>query len=103
MKPNIPLPERIRPRKLNDFFSQQHLVGKNGIINKAIKNNNIQSFILWGPPGVGKTTLANIIANTSDKPNAKFHHVVQPLLSHSILNRKKTEYQIIKIEYIHIA
>lgn len=65
---NTPLAERIRPVVLEDFISQQHLVGKTGVLTQHIKNGIIPSLILWGPPGIGKTTLANIIANTSKRP-----------------------------------
>jgi putative ATPase len=58
-----PLAERMRPAKLGQLVGQQHLVGENSIIRKAIQSGNIPSMILWGPPGVGKTTIANIIAN----------------------------------------
>jgi putative ATPase len=68
MSSNIPLAERLRPRKLDDYIGQQHLVGKNAILRKAVESGNIPSMILWGPPGVGKTTLAKIIANTSERP-----------------------------------
>ncbi|SEE35795.1 putative ATPase [Tenacibaculum sp. MAR_2010_89] len=63
-----PLAERIRPKSLNDYISQQHLVGKQGILTNHIKQGIIPSLILWGPPGIGKTTLANIIANESGRP-----------------------------------
>lgn len=63
-----PLAERIRPKSLEDYISQQHLVGKNGVLTKHIQNGIIPSLILWGPPGIGKTTLANIIAETSNRP-----------------------------------
>ena len=65
---NEPLAERIRPKSLEDYISQQHLVGKNGILTKLIQQGVIPSLILWGPPGIGKTTLANIIATTSKRP-----------------------------------
>lgn len=65
---NKPLAERLRPRTLDDYLSQQHLVGSDAALRQQIKNNIIPSMILWGPPGVGKTTLANIIANESDRP-----------------------------------
>ena len=65
---NAPLAERIRPKKLADYISQQHLVGKNGALTAHIKRGVIPSLILWGPPGIGKTTLANIIAEESKRP-----------------------------------
>ena len=65
---NTPLAERLRPKTLNDYLSQQHLVGKNGMLYQQIKSGVIPSLILWGPPGIGKTTLANIIANESGRP-----------------------------------
>ena len=65
---NTPLAERIRPKKLDDYISQQHLVGKNGALTQHIKRGVIPSLIFWGPPGIGKTTLANIIANESNRP-----------------------------------
>ncbi|WP_442265471.1 replication-associated recombination protein A [Tenacibaculum sp. ZS6-P6] len=65
---SAPLAERIRPKSLDDYISQQHLVGKNGILTNHIKHGIIPSLIFWGPPGIGKTTLANIIAKESDRP-----------------------------------
>jgi putative ATPase len=68
MLPNQPLAERLRPKQLGEFRGQEHLVGKNAVLRKVIESGNIPSFILWGPPGVGKTTLAGIIANTLKRP-----------------------------------
>lgn len=65
---NAPLAERMRPSRLDELIGQEHLTGKNGVIRKAIQSGNIPSMILWGPPGVGKTTIANIIANEVKKP-----------------------------------
>lgn len=65
---NRPLAERIRPKTLDDYISQHHLVGKDGSLTHQIKKGIIPSLILWGPPGTGKTTLANIIANESERP-----------------------------------
>ena len=63
-----PLAERMRPKTLDDYIGQKHLVGKNAVLRKMIETGSVASFILWGQPGVGKTTLAQIIANTLDLP-----------------------------------
>ncbi len=65
---SIPLAERLRPQNLDEYIGQQHLVGAKGVIRRMIDTGNLSSFILWGPPGVGKTTLAKIVAKTLNRP-----------------------------------
>lgn len=64
----LPLAERLRPKSLDDYIGQKHLIGEGAILRKMIDSGRVSSFILWGPPGVGKTTLAKIIASTIDTP-----------------------------------
>ncbi len=68
MSNNKPLADRIRPQHIEQFIGQEHLVGNDAVLRKSIESGNIPSFILWGPPGTGKTTLARIIANKLDRP-----------------------------------
>ena len=68
MNQHTPLAERMRPMQIDDLAGQEHLTGKGSILRKAIEQKNIPSMILWGPPGVGKTTIANIIAQTVQVP-----------------------------------
>src|SRR3981081_3429816 len=68
MKHAVPLAERIRPETLDELVGQEHLTGKESILRSAIENGKVPSMILWGPPGTGKTTIANIIAHTLHSP-----------------------------------
>lgn len=68
LESKTPLAERLRPARLNELVGQEHLLGDNGVLRKVINSGNIPSMILWGPPGVGKTTIANIIANEVKSP-----------------------------------
>jgi len=63
-----PLAERLRPSSLDDFIGQEHLVGEDAVLRKALESGHIPSFILWGPPGVGKTSLAHVISTTLKRP-----------------------------------
>ena len=67
MNSNVPLAERLRPTTLDNYIGQKHLVGEDGIFRRFVETGNLPSFILWGPPGVGKTTLANIMARSLDR------------------------------------
>ena len=68
MQGHAPLAERMRPKSLDEYVGQQHLVGDGAVLRRAIKRGTLPSMILWGPPGVGKTTLARLIAAESDRP-----------------------------------
>ncbi len=68
MQTNIPLAERLRPRTLDEYIGQSHLVGEGGVFRRFLESGNVPSFILWGPPGVGKTTLARLVASSLERP-----------------------------------
>lgn len=85
-----PLAERMRPQTLDDYIGQQHLVGRGAVLRRMIEGKRISSFILWGPPGVGKTTLATIIAHQLEIPfftlsavtsGVKHYDIISPSLS----------------------
>jgi len=65
-KSSVPLPERVRPAKISEIIGQDHLLGKDGLLNKVISSGNLHSMMFWGPPGSGKTTLARLLANQFD-------------------------------------
>ncbi len=98
-----PLADRMRPSRLEDLVGQEHLVSANGIIRKAIASGNVPSMILWGPPGVGKTTIANIIANEVKRP---FHslsavHAGVKEVREVIDMARRTNRSILFIDEIH--
>src|SRR5882672_2904836 len=98
-----PLADRMRPSRLEDLVGQEHLVGPTGIIRKALATGNVPSMILWGPPGVGKTTIANIIANEVKRP---FHalsaiHAGVKDVREIIENARRTNRSILFIDEIH--
>ena len=64
---NMPLAERLRPHTLDEYIGQEHLVGPDGVFRRFLETGNVPSFILWGPPGVGKTTLARLVATALDR------------------------------------
>lgn len=100
---NSPLAERMRPSKLEDLVGQEHLTGSNGVIRKAIAAGNVPSMILWGPPGVGKTTIANIIANEVKKPFHTLSAVSAGVkdVREVIEKAKQTQRTILFIDEIH--
>lgn len=103
-----PLAEILRPKSLDEFIGQEHLVGKNGFLKKLIENDQLISLIFWGPPGSGKTTLAKVIANATKSHFVFFSAVVQKLedVKNTIKEaaERKTAYQqrtILFIDEIH--
>ena len=93
-KPKAPLAERMRARNLTEYLGQEHLVSETGLLRRAIKLDRLGSCIFWGPPGSGKTTLANVIANNTDGNFVKLNAVssgvadVKKVVEEAISNAK---------------
>jgi putative ATPase len=103
MKHTIPLAERLRPQTLKDLVGQEHLSGENSVLQKAIQKGKVPSMILWGPPGVGKTTLANIIASTFNSAYFQLSAISSGVkeLREVIEEAKSKEGAILFIDEIH--
>jgi putative ATPase len=99
----FPLAERVRPATLDDLLGQEHLTGEEGVLRKSIEAGNVPSMILWGPPGVGKTTIANIIANQVKRPFKTMSAVSAGVKDvREIINQAKTRSKVILfIDEIH--
>ncbi|MBR2068152.1 MAG: replication-associated recombination protein A [Candidatus Gastranaerophilales bacterium] len=104
---NQPLASRLRPRNLDEFFGQKHLISEGKILRKLIENDNISSLIFWGPPGVGKTTLAKIIANKTNSSFIEFSAVtsgikeIKTVMADAEQNRKMGQKTIVFVDEIH--
>src|SRR5215210_2310577 len=98
-----PLAERLRPSSLNELVGQEHLTGKGSILRTAIEHGKIPSMILWGPPGVGKTTIANIIAHTLNVPFYQLSAISSGVkeVREVIEEAKQQERAILFIDEIH--
>ena len=103
MNNSIPLAERLRPNSLDELLGQQHLTGKGSILRNAIEQGNIPSIILWGPPGVGKTTIANIIAHSLSVPYFQLSAISSGVkdVREVIEQAKQTTKSILFIDEIH--
>src|SRR5215208_5000309 len=103
MNSSAPLAERMRPRTLDDLAGQEHLTGKGSILRTAIEHGKIPSMILWGPPGTGKTTIANIIAHTLSVPYFQLSAISSGVkeIREVIDTAKKQQHTILFIDEIH--
>lgn len=107
MNPTIPLAERMRPKTLDNYIGQQHLVGHNAVLRKAIESGNIPSMLFWGPPGVGKTTLAFIISETLNRPFFSLSAInsgvkeVREVIEKAVVYKKGGIQPILFIDEIH--
>ena len=102
-----PLADLIRPRTLDEVVGQQHLIGENKVLRKMIERDEVQSMIFWGPPGVGKTTLAQIIAKTTKSQYITFSAVnsgikeIKEIMNKAEDNRQRGQKTIIFVDEIH--
>jgi len=103
MNSSVPLAERMRPQKLDDLVGQEHLTGKKSVLRTAIEQGKIPSMILWGPPGTGKTTIANIIAHTLNVPYYQLSAISSGVkeVREVIESAKKQQHTILFIDEIH--
>ena len=103
MNSSAPLAERMRPQTLDDLVGQDHLTGKGSVLRTAIENGKIPSMILWGPPGTGKTTIANIIAHTLNVPYFQLSAISSGVkdVRDVIDTAKKQQHTILFIDEIH--
>jgi putative ATPase len=103
MNSSAPLAERMRPQTLDDLVGQEHLTGKGSVLRSAIENSKIPSIILWGPPGTGKTTIANIVAHTLNVPYFQLSAISSGVkeVREVIESAKKLQNTILFIDEIH--
>jgi putative ATPase len=107
LNPTTPLAERMRPKTLDNYIGQQHLVGHNAVLRKAIESGNIPSMLFWGPPGVGKTTLAFIISETLNRPFFSLSAInsgvkeVREVIEKAVVYKKGGIQPILFIDEIH--